>query len=103
MKVKNPRDILKYQSKGITGLSGKQALFLLLGIALFFGIGLLLVLLTPLPIPLAFLFSLIIAAPALASAILKISGLYFSEVLRRLLASVILNRDYRPYKTRSGK
>lgn len=103
MKVNNPRNILKYRSRGITGLSGKQAIFLIVGIVLFLGIGLLLTSLTPLPIPAAFLMALVVSSPFFASAVLKVSGLYFNEVLQRLFAAVILNRDYRPYKTGDKK
>lgn len=99
MKVNNPRNILRYQSRGIIGLSGKQAVFLAIGIVLFLGIGVVLIVAMPLPMPIPFLISLVIAAPFLASAFLKVSGIYFNEVLVRLLQDIFLGRSYRPYKT----
>lgn len=97
MKVKNPRNILKYRKRGITSV--RQVIYLLIAGVIIGGLGSLLAFVVRLPAAFSYIFSGILALPFLLSCFLKVSGLYFDEILLRIFRAAILNRDYRPFKT----
>lgn len=101
MKVKNPRNILKYQSKAITDLRGKKIVFLLLGVTVFGGIGALLCF--ALSWTVSFVISGVLALPFLLSAFLEFNGLSFSEILSRIWKIEFQGQGRRYYKSRGYK
>lgn len=99
MKTSNPRNILKYQTNDISDMSAKQFVPLVSGVAVYFAAGFLLKLLF-LPTAAAFIIALIPSAPIILSAFLKVSGLSFLEVIKKVFDNLFLNRDVRPYKSK---
>lgn len=99
MKASNPRNILKYQTNDISDMSLKQILPLISGVAVYFILGFILKLLF-LPPAAAFIIALFPSAPIILSAFLKVSGLSFLEVIKRVFDNLFLNRDVRPYKSK---
>ncbi len=99
MKTQNPRNILKYQTKEISDMSLKQSLPLISGVAVYFITGFILKLLF-FPTAAAFITALIPSAPIMLSAFLKVSGLSFLEVIKKVFDNLFLNRDVRPYKSK---
>lgn len=102
MKIKNPRNMLKYQEKGLWAMSLRQIIYLIIGVGIYFLVGIISFKLG-LPIQAAFLVALLPAAPFIMAAFLKVSGLPFDVIIKRLLGAIIFNRDYRPYKTKGFK
>lgn len=100
MKVKNPRNILKYQEKGLA--FNKKSLFLVIGIAIYAGIGFLLRFLG-IPTTVSFIVAIIPAIPFILATFLQVSGLSFDVIIKRIISAVIYNRDYRPYKVKGVK
>lgn len=99
MKATNPRNILKYQTKDISDMSLKQILPLVIGVAVYFVTGFILKLFC-LPTAAAFIIAFFPSAPIILSAFLKVSGLSFLTVIKKVFDNLFLNRDIRPYKSK---
>lgn len=101
MKTKNPRNILKYESKALTDMKASQIIFFVLGIVEFGSVGFLLHYLIPWTT--SFIISGILSLPFLLSAFLKINELTFFQVMVRIIKIEFMKKGRRLYKSRGYK
>lgn len=98
MKVKIPRNIKKYETKLIGGLSVRSFIFVIIGFAFAISLGLLLKGFIPLNI--LCLICILFSLPIFLMGILKISDLYLNEILIRLFKNKYKGENKRLYKVR---
>lgn len=98
MKVKIPRNIKKYETKMIGGLSFRSFIFILIGFIVAIATGL--ILKSFLPLNLIILICIIISLPIFLMGILKVSDLYLNEIIVREYKNKYKGENKRLYKTR---
>ena len=96
MKVSLPKDIKKYESKFIAGLTLRQFVFVVLGLLAM--VLWCVVLSRVIDFTMACMLAVILSLPVFLLGFLTVSGLTFEKVIARIIRSEIQGKDYRPYR-----
>ena len=96
MKINLPKNIQKYKTKVVAGLSFRQLLFCVVGVIIF---GFFAFLFSKiLYITMACIVSAIVAIPVFMIGFVKVSGLTFEKIIVRVIRAELFKKDFRPYK-----
>ncbi|MEG2380116.1 MAG: PrgI family protein [Oscillospiraceae bacterium] len=98
MKVKVPRNIKKYETKLMGGMTTRNLIFLIIGFA-FVAVWVFL-LHNILPYSMLFIVSFLLSLPIFLMGFLKVSNIYLDKVIVKVIKAEILGADRREYKTR---
>lgn len=101
MKVTLPKDIKRYKSKFIAGLTLRQFVFVVFGLIAMVLWGY--ILSRFMDFTLACMLAVILSLPVFLLGFLTVSGLTFEKVIARIIRSEIQGKDYRPYRREGFK